>query len=104
MAAEIKIVEEAKVQVGMNPKKFALWLFMVSVIMIFGALTSAYIVRQAEGNWLDFEMPMMFWVTSAIILASSVTMHWAYLSAKKDNHEMTKVAMVITVILGVGFL
>lgn len=104
MAAEIKIIEEAKVQVGMNPKKFALWLFMVSVIMIFGALTSAYIVRQAEGNWLDFEMPAMFWITSALILASSVTMHWAYLSAKRDNHEMAKVAMVITVILGTGFL
>lgn len=104
MAAELKIVEEAKAQVGMNPKKFALWLFMVSVIMIFGALTSAYIVRQAEGNWLDFEMPSMFWITSAMILASSVTMHWAYLSAKKDNHEMAKVAMVITVILGTGFL
>ena len=104
MAAEIKIVEEAKAQAGMNPKKFALWLFMVSVIMIFGALTSAYIVRQAEGNWLDFEMPFMFYITSALILASSITMHWAYLSAKKDNHEMAKVAMVITVILGVGFL
>lgn len=104
MAAEIKIVEEAKAQVGMNPKKFALWLFMVSVIMIFGALTSAYIVRQAEGNWLDFEMPTMFWITSALILASSVTMHWAYLSAKRDNKEMTKVAMVITVVLGFGFL
>ena len=104
MAAEIKIVEEAKAQVGMNPKKFALWLFMVSVIMIFGALTSAYIVRQAEGNWLDFEMPTMFWITSALILASSVTMHWAYMSAKKDNLEMAKVAMVITVILGLGFL
>lgn len=104
MAAEIKIVEEAKAQVGMNPKKFALWLFMVSVIMIFGALTSAYIVRQAEGNWLDFEMPSMFWITTGIILASSLTMHWAYLSAKNDNHEMAKVAMVITVILGGGFL
>lgn len=104
MAAEIKIVEEAKAQVGMNPKKFALWLFMVSVIMIFGALTSAYIVRQAEGNWLDFEMPTMFWITSTMILTSSVTMHWAYLSAKKDNHEMAKVAMTVTVILGVGFL
>ncbi|HEY0654773.1 MAG TPA: cytochrome c oxidase subunit 3 [Chryseosolibacter sp.] len=104
MAAEIKIVEEAKAQVGMNPKKFALWLFMVSVIMIFGALTSAYIVRQAEGNWLDFEMPTMFWITSGLILASSITMHWAYFSAKKDNHEMAKVAMSVTVILGVGFL
>lgn len=104
MATEFKIVEEAKKPLAMHPKKFALWLFMVSVIMIFGALTSAYIVRQAEGNWLDFEMPSMFWITTAIILASSVTMHWAYLSAKKDNLEMTKVAMSITVILGAAFL
>ena len=34
MAGEIKIVEEAKKQLSMNPKKFALWLFMVSVVMI----------------------------------------------------------------------
>jgi cytochrome c oxidase subunit III len=104
MAAEIRIVEEAKAQAGMNPKKFALWLFMVSVVMIFGALTSAYIVRQAEGNWLDFEMPAMFWVTSALIFTSSLTMHWAYLSAKRGKSETAKVAMSITVLLGFGFL
>jgi cytochrome c oxidase subunit III len=104
MAADIKIVEEAKKQIGMNPKKFALWLFMVSVIMIFGALTSAYIVRQAEGNWLDFEMPSMFYVTTALILLSSVTMHWAYYAVKKDRVETAKVAMSITAILGLAFL
>jgi cytochrome c oxidase subunit III len=102
--AELKIVEEAKKQAGMNPRKFALWLFMVSVIMIFGALTSAYIVRQAEGNWLSFEMPTMFWITTAVILVSSFTMHWAYLAAKKDNLESAKVAITITAILGVAFL
>jgi cytochrome c oxidase subunit 3 len=102
--AEIKIVEEAKKPIGMNPKKFALWLFMVSVIMIFGALTSAYIVRQAEGNWLDFDMPPMFWITTAIILMSSITMHWAYFAIKKDKHETAKVAMSITVVLGLAFL
>ena len=39
----------------MNPKEFGLWLFMLTVVMIFGALTSAYIVRQAGGcaNHLD---------------------------------------------------
>jgi cytochrome c oxidase subunit 3 len=104
MAAEIKIVEEAKKQIGMNPKKFALWLFMVSVIMIFGALTSAYIVRQAEGNWMDFEMPPMFYITTGIILLSSFTMHWAYFAVKKDKPETAKVAMSITAILGVAFL
>lgn len=104
MAAEIKIVEEARKPIGMNPVKFALWLFMVSVIMIFGALTSAYIVRRAEGNWLDFEMPTMFWITTAIILLSSITMHWAYLALKKDNFETAKVAMTITMVLGIAFL
>jgi cytochrome c oxidase subunit III len=102
--AELKIVEEAKKQAGMNPRKFALWLFMVSVIMIFGALTSAYIVRQAEGNWLAFDMPVMFWITTGIILTSSFTMHWAYLAARKDNLETAKVAMSITMVLGVAFL
>jgi cytochrome c oxidase subunit 3 len=38
MAVEIKIVEEAKKPLAMNPKKFAMWLFIVSVIMIFAAL------------------------------------------------------------------
>lgn len=102
--AELKIVEEAKKPLSMNPKKFALWLFIVSVCMIFASLTSAYIVRQAEGNWQLFELPPLFWITSGIILISSFTMHWAYLAAKRNNLEMVKVAMSITTILGVAFL
>lgn len=102
--AELKIVEEAKKPLSMNPKKFALWLFIVSVCMIFASLTSAYIVRQAEGNWQLFELPPLFWITSGIILLSSFTMHWAYLAAKRNNLEMVKVAMSITTILGVAFL
>jgi cytochrome c oxidase subunit 3 len=104
MAAEIKIVEVAKKPLAMNPKKFALWLFMVSVVMVFAALTSAYIVRQAEGNWLIFELPQLFYTTTGIILVSSITMHWAYLAAKRDNLESVKIATIITTILGVAFL
>ena len=88
----------------MHPKKFALWLFIVTVIMIFAALTSAYIVRQADGNWMIFELPNLFLVTTAIILLSSVTMHWAYLSVKKDNLETAKLAIALTTILGISFL
>lgn len=104
MAAEFKIVEESRKPLSMHPKKFALWLFMVSVIMIFGALTSAYIVRQAEGNWMEFELPVMFWINTIVILLSSVSMHWAYLSVKKDNQETAKIAISITTVLGVAFL
>lgn len=104
MATEIRIVEEANEPLAMHPKKFALWIFIASVIMIFAALTSAYIVRQSDGNWRIFELPDSFWITSAIIFISSITMHWAYLSAKRDNLETAKLAISMTTLLGIAFL
>lgn len=104
MAKKTDLIEEPTMTLSMHPKKFALWLFIVTVVMIFAALTSAYIVRQAEGDWFEFTLPAIFWISSGIILLSSFTMHWAYLSAKKDNLETVKLAMAITVTLGLAFL
>jgi cytochrome c oxidase subunit III len=104
MSAEIKIVEEARQPLTMNPKKFAMWLFMVTVFMIFAALSSAYIVRQAEGNWAFFELPTLFWINTVVILISSLTLQWAYVSAKRDNLESVKIATIITATLGVAFM
>ena len=104
MGVDIKIVEEPQKPLTMNPKKFAMWLFIVTVVMIFAALTSAYIVRQAEGNWVYFDLPYLFWVNTAIIMVSSATMQWAYSSAKRDNLESDKTATTITSILGVAFM
>jgi cytochrome c oxidase subunit 3 len=101
---ELKIVEEAKKPLAMHPKKFAMWLFIVSIAMLFAAFTSAYIVRQAEGNWLIFELPNLFWITTGIILISSGTMHWAYRLLKNGNIESAKLPMLITTVLGVAFL
>ncbi len=101
---DLQLIEEPKKILSMNPKKFILWLFMASIIMLFAAMTSAYIVRQSEGNWLDFELPGLFWITTIIILLSSLTMHWGYISAKRDNLETTKTAMIITTLLGILFL
>ncbi len=104
MTGDLKLVEEPKRPLAMNPRKFALWLFMITVVMIFAALTSAYIVRQGEGNWTLFELPAELWITSGIILLSSVTMHWGYISAKKDELEKVKLAISITTLLGIAFL
>ncbi len=100
----INLIEEPQQTLSMHPKKFALWLFIVSVVMIFAAMTSAYIVRQSEGNWLEFDMPQMLWITSGIILLSSMTMHWAYYAAKRDQLTSLRVAMSLTVLLGIAFL
>ena len=55
----------------MHPHKFALYLAMGSIIMMFAGLTSAYIVRQGMGNWVYFDLPVMFWVSTGTILVSS---------------------------------
>lgn len=103
MGVDIKIVEEPKQPLTMNPKKFGMWLFMVTVFMVFAALSSAYIVRRAEGNWAFFELPSLFWVNTIVILMSSATLQWAYISAKRDNLESVKIAIIITTVLGVAF-
>ena len=104
MESELKYIDIVEQPISMHPKKFALWLFLVTVLMIFAALTSAYIVRQAEGNWLEYELPEIFWVTSGIVLLSSVSMQVAYFAAKRDNFIGLRIAMVFTVLLGFAFL
>ncbi|MEX2593433.1 MAG: cytochrome c oxidase subunit 3 [Anditalea sp.] len=104
MGQKLAYTEEVEQPISMHPKKFAMWLFIVSVIMVFAGLTSAFIVRQSEGNWLEFDLPGIFWFTSGIIILSSVFMHWAYLSAKKDQLDNLKIALSIAAILGIAFL
>jgi cytochrome c oxidase subunit III len=89
---------------SMDPKKFILWLFLVTIIMLFASQSSAYLVRRAEGNWLEFEMPQIFWYSTVVLLMSSVAMQWAYISAKKDQFQQLKIAISITFVLGLIFL
>lgn len=46
------------------PVKFALWAGFASIIMMFVSLTSAYVVRQSAGNWLEFKLPSVFLYSS----------------------------------------
>lgn len=71
---------------------------------MFGAFTSAYLVRMEEGNWLAFELPTILWVNTGLLLLSSATMQWAYFASKKDNLQALKIALVLTFLLGSGFL
>ncbi len=88
----------------LHPKKFALWLFMVSVVMLFAAFTSAYVVKQSDGVWLDIELPSMFKYTSISVVISSVLMHASYICAKRNEIIKLKIALLLTTVLGFIFL
>lgn len=87
-----------------HPHKFGLWLGIASIIMLFASLTSAYIVRKAQGNWVTFSMPPVFWFNTVVILMSSITMHWAVNSFRALKEQTFKIALSITFLLGITFL
>ena len=81
-----------------------LYLAIISMCMIFGGLTSAYVVRSGDPGWLHFDLPNAFYISTAIIISSSFTMLWALLAAKKDNFSGVKIGMILTLILGMAFV
>jgi len=93
-----------KKQLSINPKKFILWLFMVSIVMVFASLTSGFIVRQSEGNWLDYDLPSQLLISTFILVLSSVSVQWAVNAAKKNSLTNARLGLIITLILGTIFL
>lgn len=97
-------LDEPEETLSMNPKKFMLWLAIVSIMMMFAGWTSGYLVRKAEGRWHEFEIPQIFWYSTAILLISSISMIFAVRAAKKDNFNTLKTAISITFVFGIAFL
>ena len=77
-----------------------LWVGIVGIVMLFAGMTSAYIVRQAEGNWLYFDLPDTFYVSTVVIVISSITMGIAQFAIRKDNQSLTVGMLLTTLILG----
>jgi cytochrome c oxidase subunit 3 len=53
---------------------------------------------------VEFAMPNLFLVSTVIIILSSVTMQRALISVKKNNLSAMRTALILTTILGIGFV
>ena len=80
--------------------KQLLWVGMGSIAMFFAGLTSAYIVRKAEGNWVEFILPEWFLYSTITIVFSSVVLILVKQNIKKDK----SVFSLILSVLGLGVL
>lgn len=83
--------------------RFTMWLGIISICMAFGGLTSAYLVRKAAGQWVDFSMPAAFFTSTVLILVSSATVHVAHIANKKGHVWLTLLGLSLTMILGALF-
>ena len=86
-------------------QRFALWLAIASMVMMFAGLTSAYIVKKADAeNWITFAVPNVFLISTFVIVSSSITMHLAMVSFKRNQQERYRSLILVTLLLGVGFI
>jgi cytochrome c oxidase subunit III len=93
-----------------DPQFLGMLLFIISEVMVFGAFFTAYFfIRVVNGDdWFPFdrfELPVgVAGVNTAILLSSSLTMHWAQTSIKNGNRAGLKAGIVMTFLLGLTFL
>ena len=88
-----------------------MFLFIASEAMLFGAFFTAYffirVVNEDAPAWPPepFHLPVyVAGINTAILLASSFTMHWALQSIKRGNRAGLKAGLVLTFLMGLAFL
>lgn len=85
--------------------KTMLLLGMASIVMIFAALTSAYVVSKSRPDWLNnFELPSAFLYSTIIMIVSSITFHTAKVAIKKNNRNLTSICLGLTLFFGIVFI
>ncbi|MET0464205.1 MAG: cytochrome c oxidase subunit 3 [Chitinophagaceae bacterium] len=88
----------------LHPHKFTLWVAIASILMMFAGLTSAFIVKSNLVGWKNIEIPGIFWVSTGVILASSVTIQMALRSFRQREMSQYRLLMGITFVLGTLFV
>ena len=85
--------------------RVGVWVAMASILMLFVALTSAYIVRSASAtDWRPVAMPKVLWLSTALIIISSLTIEVARRSLKQQRNSVYVRWLMVTAALGLGFL
>ena len=96
---------EEELKVGRNKSaKPMLWVSMISMVMFFAGLTSAYVISMRRDDWVTFELPDAFYISTILIILSSITITISQKLLKKDKRELSIVFLLITFLLGITFI
>lgn len=87
-----------------HPHKFTLWVAIASIIMMFAGLTSAFIVKSGQANWQGVETPTAFWFSTAVMIASSITIQASLRAFKQRSMMQFRMLFLITLVLGIVFV
>lgn len=87
-----------------HPHKFTLWVGIGSIVMMFAGFTSAYVVKRNLANWITFDLPVIFWYSTAIIILSSLTVMISRNFFKHGEMAKYRKWLAVTMVLGILFV
>src|SRR3990167_7469876 len=104
--AVIHYIDEPHPVTGVTNSKLGIWLFLMSEVMLFGALFSTYIIlRTGAPEWPygALSVPLGA-INTLILISSSVTMVMAWASLKMNDWSKHRLYLILTFVLAAIFL
>ena len=84
--------------------RIGMWVAVAAILMMFAALTSAYVFRAGTAGWRPIEIPPLMWASTAVILLSSATFEIARRSLKREDARGYRLWLWASLALGALFL
>jgi cytochrome c oxidase subunit 3 len=84
--------------------QLGVWMFLATVVMLFAAFTSVYIVHRSAAGWAPIELPGLLWLNTAVLAASSLAIERGRLLAASGRTSSAAWAVAAATVLGLVFL
>ncbi len=95
---------EEERQRAIRSRRMITWLVVFAIVMFFAGLTSAYVVSMNSVDfWVRFRLPNAFYISTALILAGSLTVHLALVGARSGRKGQVTSMLGLTLALGLAF-
>jgi heme/copper-type cytochrome/quinol oxidase subunit 3 len=104
---EIPYVVTPRKDTGLNNSKIAIWLFLASEVMLFGGFFSAYVFLRVDADypWPERALPVIpGLVNTFVLIASSVTVVFAWASLKLRKWRHFQAYMGFTILCALIFM
>ena len=87
-----------------EPFHFMVWLGIASSLMLFTMLLVTYVVRRTGSGWTDTKLPLVFLISTVVIMLSSLTLRNATLAFQHERFENYRTNLATTLGLGILFM
>jgi len=84
--------------------QLGVWMFLATVVMLFAAFTSAYIVRRSASDWTPIELPWILWVNTAVLVASGMALEGGRFASRRGKAMSARYGVSAAAGLGLLFL